>query len=87
MASSAAALRGAAWTALPAIASAAAYGAYKFDLTEVIKTFFTGPGKYSRIIALSLVLFNWKSLPFNWTVRYHGRPPCAPVYSNLRLYN
>lgn len=71
MASSAAALKGAFWIALPTVTSALAYGAYKFDpnLVDAAKTFFTGPGSYSRIIALGVVLMNWKSLPFTWTVR------------------
>ena len=30
--------------------------------------FFSGPGFISRIVALLLVIFNWKSLPLTWTV-------------------
>ncbi|CAJ2502208.1 Uu.00g096020.m01.CDS01 [Anthostomella pinea] len=53
----------------PALLPAIAYGAYKGNATGAIESFFTGPGRTSRIIALVVVLFNWKSLPMAWTVR------------------
>jgi hypothetical protein len=46
-----------------------AYTAYKFDMAEMLRAFCTGPGSYSRIFAVAVLVFNWKSLPFAWTVR------------------
>jgi hypothetical protein len=49
-----------------------AYGAYmgKGTAAAAIEAFFTGPGRTSRIIALAVVLVNWKSLPLAWTVSH-----------------
>ena len=68
MASSAGALKRVSYVAVPAIIPAIAYGAIKLNVADVVKEFFMGPGKYSRILALYLVWYNWKSLPFSWTV-------------------
>ncbi|KAI2630135.1 capsule polysaccharide biosynthesis protein [Xylaria nigripes] len=56
-------------TAGPLILPAMAYGAWKGNVPALIEAFFTGPGRTSRIIALALVLINWKSLPLAWTYR------------------
>ncbi|RYP40458.1 hypothetical protein DL767_001694 [Monosporascus sp. MG133] len=69
MASSAGTTRRVLRVALPALIPAVAYTAYKFDLARAIKAFFTGSGKYSRIAILTLLLWNWKSLPLAWTIR------------------
>ncbi|GAW18543.1 hypothetical protein ANO14919_080190 [Xylariales sp. No.14919] len=53
----------------PALLPAMAYGAYKGGAAGAIEAFFTGPGRTSRIIALVVVLVNWKSLPLAWTYR------------------
>ncbi|KAI0451156.1 capsule polysaccharide biosynthesis protein [Xylaria acuta] len=53
----------------PLLIPAVAYGAYKGNAAGAIETFFTGPGRTSRIIALVVVLVNWKSLPLAWTFR------------------
>ncbi|KAI8633613.1 capsule polysaccharide biosynthesis protein [Xylariaceae sp. FL1651] len=53
----------------PALLPVIAYGAYKGNAAGAIEAFFTGPGRTSRIIALVVVLVNWKSLPLAWTVR------------------
>ncbi|KAI1172755.1 capsule polysaccharide biosynthesis protein [Nemania sp. FL0916] len=58
--------------ASPALVSALAYGAYKSNLPTVLEAFFTGPGRTSRIIALVVVLVNWKSLPLVWTFRIYN---------------
>ena len=68
MASSAGALKRVSYVAVPAMIPAIAYGAIKLNLADVVKEFFTGPGKNSRIVALCLLWYNWKSLPFSWTV-------------------
>lgn len=43
-------------------------GASKINLPNLIIHTFTGPGKYSRIAALALVLANLKNLPGAWHV-------------------
>ncbi|KAI1429117.1 capsule polysaccharide biosynthesis protein [Xylaria sp. FL1777] len=53
----------------PALVPALLYGAYKGDVVAAIEAFFTGPGRTSRIVALVVVLVNWKSLPLAWTFR------------------
>ncbi|KAI1496344.1 capsule polysaccharide biosynthesis protein [Biscogniauxia marginata] len=56
----------------PALVPAIAYGVYKGNALRAVEAFFTGPGRNSRIVALVVVLVNWKSLPFAWTVRVWG---------------
>ncbi|KAI1764089.1 capsule polysaccharide biosynthesis protein [Hypoxylon sp. FL1150] len=53
----------------PALVPAIAYGAYKGNVGGLLESFFTGPGRTSRIVALVVVVVNWKSLPFAWTFR------------------
>lgn len=48
---------------------ASAYVAFKLDAPEAILAFCTGPGSYSRILAVLFLVLNWKSLPFAWSVR------------------
>ncbi|KAI0394301.1 capsule polysaccharide biosynthesis protein [Xylariaceae sp. FL0594] len=55
--------------AAPLVLPAVAYGAYKGNVAAAIEAFFTGPGRTSRIVALVVVLVNWKSLPLAWTFR------------------
>ncbi|CAG9984556.1 unnamed protein product [Clonostachys byssicola] len=45
------------------------YLAYKLEWTEKAIEFFTGPGSYSRIFAIIVLVLNWKALPLAWTVR------------------
>jgi len=52
----------------PLILPVIAYGVYKGNAAAAIEAFFTGPGRTSRIIALAVILVNWKSLPLAWTV-------------------
>ncbi|KAK8102491.1 hypothetical protein PG984_015637 [Apiospora sp. TS-2023a] len=56
---------------LPAATVSLAYGTYhgRKAIVDSLVRFVTGPGRTSRLIALVLVLLNWKSLPFAWTVR------------------
>ncbi|KAI1133320.1 capsule polysaccharide biosynthesis protein [Nemania abortiva] len=56
----------------PALLPAIAYGAYKSNVTGAVEAFFTGPGRTSRIVALAVVLFNWKSFPLVWTFRIYN---------------
>lgn len=52
------------------ISAATYYGIKRSGGVEkVLKSFFTGPGSYSRIVALMVVLFNFKNFPFVWTYR------------------
>ncbi|KAI5852042.1 capsule polysaccharide biosynthesis protein [Durotheca rogersii] len=59
------ALRVAASALLPALV----YGAYKGNAWGSLEPFFTGPGRTSRIVALVVILVNWKSFPLTWTFR------------------
>ncbi|KAI1085195.1 capsule polysaccharide biosynthesis protein [Whalleya microplaca] len=72
MASSAGAAHRLVRVAGPVLLPAIAYGAYKGNALGALEAFFTGPGRTSRIVALVVVLVNWKSLPFAWTVRVWG---------------
>lgn len=72
MASSAGAVQRFTRVAGPVLVPAIAYGAYKADLGLQLKNFLTGPGKWSRLFALAVLLFNWKSLPFAWTVSFES---------------
>ncbi|KAI2618105.1 capsule polysaccharide biosynthesis protein [Hypoxylon sp. NC1633] len=56
----------------PALLPAIAYGAYKGNALGMAESFFTGPGRTSRIVALVVILVNWKSLPLAWTFRVFG---------------
>lgn len=57
---------------LPLTVASVGFAVYKGkdEAVDLAVRFLTGPGRTSRIIALVLVLFNWKSLPFTWTVRH-----------------
>ncbi|KAI1370477.1 capsule polysaccharide biosynthesis protein [Hypoxylon crocopeplum] len=72
MASSAATANKVLRVAGPVLLPAIAYGAYKVNAVRLLESFFTGPGRTSRVIALVVVLVNWKSLPFAWTFRVLG---------------
>ncbi|KAI1113561.1 capsule polysaccharide biosynthesis protein [Nemania sp. NC0429] len=69
MASSAGSLNLITRIAGPVLLPAIAYGAYRWNAAAAIEAFFTGPGRTSRIVALAVVLVNWKSLPLAWTFR------------------
>ncbi|KAH9907030.1 capsule polysaccharide biosynthesis protein [Xylariomycetidae sp. FL2044] len=55
--------------AVPVLVPAVLYGAYRGNVAGMLGSFFTGPGRNSRIIALVVLMLNWKSLPLAWTVR------------------
>lgn len=44
------------------------YAAWRVSWIPLIKSFLMGPGRTSRILLLLFVLFNWKNMPFAWTV-------------------
>lgn len=48
----------------PLTVGGAGYAAYKINWRH----FLTGPGRTSRILLLLFVFFNWKNMPFAWTV-------------------
>ncbi|KAH8671607.1 capsule polysaccharide biosynthesis protein [Xylariales sp. PMI_506] len=56
---------------LPASLAALSYAIYhgRESVVDFVVRFCTGPGSKSRIVALVVVLWNWKSLPLAWTVR------------------
>lgn len=65
---------------VPLAVGSAGYAAYKVDWTRAIHDFATGPGRTSRILLLLFVVFNWKNLPFAWTVRRSQSPLPCPSY-------
>lgn len=74
MASSAGAVRRITQVAGPVLVPALAYTTYtnRDALAQQLKHFLTGPGKWSRLFALLVILYNYKSLPFAWTFRVIG---------------
>ncbi|KAK8073476.1 hypothetical protein PG994_004375 [Apiospora phragmitis] len=56
---------------LPAATASIAYATYngRQAFVDYLVRFVTGPGRNSRLVAMALVLINWKSLPLAWTVR------------------
>ncbi|KAK3681383.1 hypothetical protein B0T22DRAFT_523580 [Podospora appendiculata] len=57
---------------LPASAAAVAYAGHRASLVDwpvVLREFLTGPGRTSRILLVTFLVLNWKSLPLAWTVR------------------
>jgi hypothetical protein len=49
-------------------ALALSFAASHVNLRSLIITTFTGPGRYSRIAALAIILANLKNVPFAWHV-------------------
>ncbi|KAK5628899.1 hypothetical protein RRF57_004614 [Xylaria bambusicola] len=86
MASAAGAITRVARVAGPAVVSAILYGAYKQNAMAAIEAFFTGPGRTSRIVALVVVLWNWKSLPLAWTYRVINGMISHLLVRNLHTY-
>lgn len=58
----------------PVTLAAASYAAWKIHWAVLLKEFFTGPGRGSRICMLLFAVFNWKNMPFAWTVRSRHPP-------------
>ncbi|KAI8157251.1 hypothetical protein K4K49_007892 [Colletotrichum sp. SAR 10_70] len=52
-----------------ATAGGLAYAAYRIHWRMLLASFFTGPGKISRILMLIFALLNLKNMPFVWTYR------------------
>ncbi|WQF88213.1 Putative HotDog domain superfamily protein [Colletotrichum destructivum] len=52
-----------------ATAGGLAYAAYRIHWRIVLASFFTGPGRISRILMLIFALLNLKNMPFVWTYR------------------
>ncbi len=52
----------------PLAVGSAGYAAYRINWAVAVRKFLTGPGRTSRILLLLFVAFNWKNLPFAWTV-------------------
>ncbi|KAI0528309.1 capsule polysaccharide biosynthesis protein [Xylaria bambusicola] len=86
MASAAGAITRLARVAGPAAVPAILYGAYKQNAVAAIEAFFTGPGRTSRIVALVVVLWNWKSLPLAWTYRVINGMISHLLVRNLHTY-
>ncbi|PKS05852.1 hypothetical protein jhhlp_007681 [Lomentospora prolificans] len=52
----------------PLAVASAGYAAWKVQWLSLLKAFFTGPGRLQRIFLLLFTLFNWKNMPFAWTL-------------------
>ena len=70
---------------MPLALGSAGYAAYRVNWGPLIKAFLTGPGRTSRILLLLFVVFNWKSMPFAWTVSLDGLSWLW--YNTLTLYS
>lgn len=61
-----------------------AYGGYIMwdKAVELVSWFLSGPGRNSRIIALFMLILNWKSVPFVWTVSiiFHPTEPLLVTF-------
>lgn len=55
---------------LPAIVGTAGYAAWRVNWQQAVRSFVAGPGRTSRITLLLFVIFNWKNMPFAWTVSF-----------------
>lgn len=55
---------------VPVALGSAGYAAWRIDWPTAIRSFLTGPGRTSRIALLLFVFFNWKNMPFAWTVSF-----------------
>lgn len=71
---------------LPVVALPLILGGYAVRDTapEYVAWYFGGPGCYSRIILLLILVINWKSMPLAWTVSKRGAAlplfPGSPDY-------
>ncbi|KKA26879.1 hypothetical protein TD95_003259 [Thielaviopsis punctulata] len=54
---------------LPVVLAALAYAAWTVHWGALARSFFLGPGRWSRIFMLVFSLVNWKNMPFMWTIR------------------
>ncbi|KAH7149245.1 hypothetical protein B0J13DRAFT_621131 [Dactylonectria estremocensis] len=68
------------------------YAAWRINWIPAMRSFLTGPGRTSRILAMLLVLLNWKSMPFAWTYRvfsailYHMSLRKSPKHNPRMLF-
>ncbi|SPO06721.1 uncharacterized protein DNG_09415 [Cephalotrichum gorgonifer] len=76
----------------PIAAAGAGYAAWKTNWQLLLKEFFTGPGRLSRILLLLFTVLNWKNMPFAWTARifypiyYHHYLRRAPKLGPRALF-
>jgi hypothetical protein len=52
----------------PVVIGSAGYAAWRLNWETALRSFFTGPGRSSRIALLLFIIFNWKNMPLAWTV-------------------
>lgn len=62
----------------PLALGSAGYAAWRVNWPMLTRSFLTGPGRTSRLLLLLFVVFNWKNLPFAWTVS------CVDCKTSLR---
>lgn len=55
-------------TLSPIAVGSLGYAATRVNWPLLANNFFTGPGRISRILMLIFAIFNWKNMPFVWTV-------------------
>lgn len=53
----------------PVVVGSAGYAAWRLNWETALRSFFTGPGRSSRIALLLFIIFNWKNMPLAWTYR------------------
>lgn len=58
---------------VPLALGSVGYAAWRTNWSALVQSFATGPGRTSRIMLLLFVIFNWKNMPFAWTVRSFHR--------------
>ncbi|KAL5604898.1 hypothetical protein BROUX41_001771 [Berkeleyomyces rouxiae] len=73
---------------LPVMVAGVGYAGWSIEWVPMIRHFFLGPGKWSRMMLLGFGLANWKNMPFMWTYRVwkaiimhswvRSVPPCTP---------
>jgi hypothetical protein len=61
---------------LPAAFAGITYAAWTVQWRAVLRRFFTGPGRNSRVLMLLFAILNWKNMPLAWTVSLPLRSGC-----------
>jgi hypothetical protein len=65
---------------LPVLVLSLVHGAYavRHEIADFVTWFLGSPGRTSRVIALLVLIINWKSVPFVWTVSIPPIPTGRP---------
>ncbi|PFH62193.1 hypothetical protein XA68_14734 [Ophiocordyceps unilateralis] len=77
---------------VPLAVGSAGYAACRIDWRVAVRSFFTGPGRTSRMLLLLFVVSSWKSMPLVWTYRifytivYHNALRKSPPFTPRHLF-